>query len=548
MLGPFLALLCLQQKPKLDHEGLWGYINMSVSKPPPEFGYGVSLYSAAWPLLERPVAGFQIGLGSTWIMPDNRSVTYPLVPHGTVARDTMPERGPSFSTVFQTIEGGLGFWASNRYLAPTAKFRMNGSVDGYNHEVSTPGWQFGGEPLPGDQMGIAQLSNHVLVPPDGVTLAKNTLGQLLGYAWMALPLIPPSKTPVATGDQSWTLFFNAKNFRGPVAFYLPVAWSRMSRTYAPAVGRGLDTLPGVADSGAIEVNTVPEFVSDPSAGATYARIPKLQFPADRQGRTLLMHKMTTYSKAALWNQVAAWATGGRPASGAFDPKGAFVPSIKANPLEFTQGGKGKTLSGIDRWVSTTAVDDHTFGLQWTQAALSPWKADWLKGSFPDYFKHEGSRVDAVARDSAPASLQSAQFPAPKQTESYLPSESGQGVWTQPGPAAGPFKAKLADGSVVTYFWYRFIDQPSLQNAGLSSAEKTRLQSLVEKIQRHWTPDKQYMAPPDRSELAALDSALIVKPPKGLEIGYVPVAVRQDPGSAVHHSLNAVKLSQQISFG
>src|SRR5579862_7252942 len=104
--GPMLSCLAavagMVQGPKLQSEGLWGYINMSVTAPPAEYGYGVSLYSTAWPLLERPIANFQIGLCSTWILPDNRSVDFPLVPHGTLARDTMPERGPSFWTVFQT--------------------------------------------------------------------------------------------------------------------------------------------------------------------------------------------------------------------------------------------------------------------------------------------------------------------------------------------------------------------------------------------------------------------------------------------------------------
>lgn len=530
MVSFLAALAAISQGPKLRSDGLWGYISMTVTPPPAEYGYGVSLYSTAWPLLARPVANFQIGLCSTWILPDNRSVDFPLVPHGTVARDSMPERGPSFWTVFQTIEGGLGFWVSNKYPTPTAKFRMNGSVDGYNHEVSTPGWQFGGEPLPGDQMGIAQLSSHVLVPPDGVTLARDTCGQLFGYAWMALPLVSPTKTPVPTGNQCWTAFFNTKNFRGPVAFYLPVAWTRMSRAYPPAVGRGLDALPGLAGSGAIEINTVPQFVSSPIGEATYSRIPKLQFPADRNGQTVLMHKLTAYSKAALWNQVAAWAAGGKPAGGAFDTMGAFLPAVRPNPLSFKKGEKRETVTGVDRWFSTDNLDAHTFGLRWSKSALSPWKGDLWKAEFPDYFKREGTRIEAVSRDLVPdaTGLQAAQFPEPNSPRSYLPSENGEGVWKHPGPTAGPFQAKLVDGSVVTYCWYRFIDQPSLQNAGLSEAEKARLQTLVEKIQRNWTIDKQYMAPPDRGELAAIDPALIVRPPKGLEFGYVPIAIRQDP--------------------
>ena len=38
---------------------------------------------------------------------------------------------------------------------------------------------------------------------------------LLGYGWLALPMIPATTSAlgVPTGDQSWTLFLNAQNFR-----------------------------------------------------------------------------------------------------------------------------------------------------------------------------------------------------------------------------------------------------------------------------------------------------------------------------------------------
>lgn len=528
MLALFLLGMVPDQGPTFKPSGLHGYINASVESPPAEYGYGVSLYSAAWPLLEKPVAGFQIGLASTWVLPDNRSVKEPLVPRGTVARDSMPERGPSFWTVFQTIEGGLGFWASNRYFAPTAKFRMNGSIDGYNHEVSTSGWDFYGKPLPGEYMGIVQLSPRLLVPPDGVTLAADTCGEMFGYAWMALPLTAPRDTPVKTGDQSWTLFFNTSNFRGPVAFYLPSIWSKMSQRYPPAVGRGLDALPGIANSGAIEINTVPHFASTPIGDATFQRIPQMQFPADRQGQTVLMQNMTAYSKKALWDQVEAWMKGGPFPAGRFDSAGAFASKVTPRPLEVKLNES--KVAGISDWVKTATLDEYTFGLQWNQERLQHWKHGLMKGEFPAYFRHQSSGTKAILPASVPeaTNLQASKFPSPDVSQSYVPSEGGQGVWMNPGPKAGPFKANLVDGSVVTYYWYRFIDQPALQNAGLSASEKESLQHLVEMLHRSWTPDKQYMAPPTRGRLAALDTALLVKPPKGLEIGYVPVAIRQDP--------------------
>ena len=41
------------------------------------------------------------------------------------------------------------------------------------------------------------------------------------------PLHPPYSTsgPTPTGEMCWTLFLNAANFAGPVAFYIPDLWS-----------------------------------------------------------------------------------------------------------------------------------------------------------------------------------------------------------------------------------------------------------------------------------------------------------------------------------
>jgi hypothetical protein len=122
-----------------------------------------------------------------------------------------------------------------------------------------------------------------------------------------------------------------------------------------------------------------------------------------------------------------------------------------------------------------------------------------------------------------------------------------GAWGDPGPVSGPFHADLADGSRVTYHWYRFLDQPSLQQhrdarrfgapdaesgalprPAWSDAVKSEMQSIVEGIHRNWTIDKEYMPPPSSGRpLVEIDPALIVTPPAGLEAGYVPIATRQE---------------------
>ena len=79
---------------------------------------------------------------------------------------------------------------------------------------------------------------------------------------------------------------------------------------------------------------------------------------------------------------------------------------------------------------------------------------------------------------------------------------------------------------MTYYWYRFVDQPSFQQYAFDASKKEKLQSLVEKIHREWPVDRDYMAPPTKGELASLDPALLVTPPEGMEYGFVPIVTNQ----------------------
>jgi hypothetical protein len=282
--------------------------------------------------------------------------------------------------------------------------------------------------------------------------------------------------------------------------------------------------------GAIEVNTVPRFCADDGQGGQYSRIPTLQFPADAQGRTVLIHDLTHYGKAALHDQVAAWLAGGEVPSGRFDARAALVPKCKARPLALRQGPDKLPIRGLEQWLATCTLDDSTFGLEWRPAALQPWRDGLQRGEFPHYFRRDGQQLVAVADDAVPPStgLQRARFAAARSESSYTSPAGGDSCWSKPGPEAGPFTAELADGSTVTWSWYRFVDQPSLQDADLDADAKARLQAVVEQIHRHWTPDKDYLPPPRRGALAQLDGALLVTPPRGLEAGYVPIVTRQAP--------------------
>jgi len=117
-------------------------------------------------------------------------------------------------------------------------------------------------------------------------------------------------------------------------------------------------------------------------------------------------------------------------------------------------------------------------------------------------------------------------PQDESSEDLVTPAEAESCWKKPGPVAGPFKVTLGDGSTVTYHWYRFADQPALLNADLTDQERETLQRRVEKLHRHWPKDRNYLTPPSVGTLASVDPALIVTPPEGLEVGYVPLTTRQ----------------------
>ena len=79
--------------------------------------------------------------------------------------------------------------------------------------------------------------------------------------------------------------------------------------------------------------------------------------------------------------------------------------------------------------------------------------------------------------------------------------------------------------MVTYYWYRFSDQPAMPNANLNAEEHEQVQFRVKKLHRTWAKDRIYLTPPDAGTIAQIDPALILTPPCGMEAGYVPFATR-----------------------
>jgi hypothetical protein len=510
--------------PELESNGLTGYLTASANRgaPPSGYEYGFSFYAAVSSLQAPPTRGTQLGW-TTWIIPDNRSFKKPLCPVGTYARDHWPKRGPTYRDVYQTIEGGVGEWTSEMFPTSVPKFRINGTADCYSHQIASTGWQFGPSALPPDQLGLAQLSNHLLTPPDGLTLDRSASAAVLGYGWIALPLTPAytSRLGVPTGDQSWTLFLNAKNFRGPVAFYTPEIWSAVNASDHTGTGRGQDARPGFNSGAALEIGTTPMYRGRARNGAEYARIPKLTFATDPSGRAPLLGELQYYSKQAIWNAVANDVRNGTAPSG-FDRTGIVTPHLASPHAGLRLGGDPVSLGS--RFGATVIPSagggSGTLGMTWGKA--------FEAGVLPEYFKHTGGTWTPVTKDQVPAGtgLQEQTFPEASRGTFPALDTTAASPWAQSHWAAGPFSVSLSDGSTVEYVWYRFIDQPAIARLGLPAAVLRRLQAFVAAWQAASGTTGVTIAPPASGTLASLDPSLFVTPPAGLEKGYVPIVIAQ----------------------
>lgn len=380
-------------------EGLHGYIGFGHENLPPQGGYsaGMGFYAAVWTLADQPLANFQIGLPSTWILPDNSdNKDKPLAPEGTLAR-TWKERGPTWDSVFQTVEGGLGYWAGNHFRYGPPKFSMNATPQCYDYEVGSPGWSFfySNEALPDSRLSIAQLSNRLLIPPDALPFQGHPNGEFLGYTWMALPFTEPVTGEPPTGEQCWTCFLSAANFKGPIAYFIPETWSKIGKLFnLPFLyGRGLDARPGLMSGGAMEINTVPRLDASDDQGTTYTKLPKLRFPVDTQGRAFLVQDVTYYSKAALYDAFKSWRDGGPACSGRFDNKGAFKPKLNTRTTRYDQAGK--KIVGVERAFDTRIFEGNVWGLQWFTNDLA------AIGLFPQYYKDTAGHRVAVPAAAVP---------------------------------------------------------------------------------------------------------------------------------------------------
>ena len=520
-----------QTAKNLKKGNVGGYLITQREKVDESYNAGYSMYVAAYPLIrDYPGRSFQSGLFGTWMHPQHD--------------------GPlPVEKLYTDIEGGLGWWRDTEYATATPKFIMGGVQLNFVGWANGPGAGQGRDwDNPKGKYGVAQLSPWVLWPPDGLNMKQGTCGELFGSGYLPLPLTEPKSITagkeISTGNQCWTLFVNAGNFKGPVAFFTPYFWTRASVEDPRIEGLFLDQRPSQANKPfQMETQHIHSYESTDSKGQRYARMAPTQYPVGSDGNTDLLHRLMSYNKKALWDDVEAWFKGGEPSDGTIDLEGAAQQKFKKGVRSSWRfygdhiPKDKRALMNITSYMDANVTEPATLSVRWEGDLIK--RRETGNGAIitlPEYYKLVKSGDDevgewiAIASEDVPAEtgLHDVDFSNkdPRNTMAYVTPEEKESSWKTPGPAAGPFKAKLGDGSTVTYYWYRFADQPALLNADMSKEEREEMQRRVELLHKNWTKDREYLPPPMIGRLAEIDPALILIPPKGLEVGYVPIATSQ----------------------
>ena len=511
-----------------------GYLFCPKEGTPESFNAGYTMYPSIWSLVEtHPGKSYQSGLVGTWLSPQNDD-------NSSMAIGSENEGGISYTK----IEGGLGVWRSNNFPTRTPKFHMGGVALSFKGIADGPGIGKGDFDDPKGVYGVAQLSPWVVFPPDGLNFKQGSMGEVFGYGYLPLPLTPAKTTTagqdVPTGDHSWTLFVNTKTFKGPLAFFTPYFWSRHTLDYPNLHGKYFDSRPSKTTRQiSMETQHISAIQASDAEGNIYARLTQVRFPLDSRGLSPLLTGNTNYDKSALWDAVDAWFNGGPVASGQFNPAGAYNPKVtsaNSNGWKF-YGNDEKYSIAWSNFAQRELANDYTLTFKWSHL-LTRQDAACGVVDLPEYYQlvmtgETSGKWYPVAPGQVPCEtglhqLIAEDFHTGENSHDALTTpEEVDSIWKTPGPAAGPFTVELGDGTTLTYYWYRFCDQPAILYTDLTEAEREALQVRVELLHAHWTKDKEYLAaPPVGEELVDLDPALIVTLPAGLEIGYVPIATYQ----------------------
>ena len=484
-----------------------------------------------------------------------------------------------------SIEGGMGYWMYT-LETPHVKWMLPGSTNA-NYEI------FGGTFLHDRPQncttlgGAVRVANNFLIPNDFVSLEGEPVDGFLGYMLSRTPIGKRSSTDEAN---YWTIIIDAANFAGPVMFMSSWFWdSRINWHPQSTSWSDPRALIGYVAQG-FEGRVGAVKVTD-DAGVQWLRTNRWRFPRDMVNGTAV-DSSTLFTGHSQYN--TDWAAAAMEpllaGTGAANDQtpAAVLTHARSNRLA-PMGGCGlpQESSGLklemeipDQDITITwqgfgvsgapanpsqETTDATAASCHMRLSLDPSLLDcsttsgWCEGS--PYLKLEagGTNPTPVPVANVPEQVKGAldirAFEKTRRNDGrYLgpPGASETACFDNPGPApADPrlYCTRTRSGNWIGFKWYRFVDQPEMNQVFASlpadqrDAAKCYMQARIERLHEAQQSTgaslpQWFDAPQGDAQLpgpkASIDAALLVTPPAGLEKGFVPISISEKKRTKPDH--------------
>jgi len=498
-----------------------------------ESSAGFSWYTNIFELFQEGHAlDMQMGMGGTWL--NGRGIefgnTCACNPQGWPSSPKVAPHDPSNGCcnkaqrcgwLYETFEGGPGYWGNE---LPTAnpKWRAGSTVGCYKDCANSPMWCGAGPAKACDSMAMAVLSNQMLFTPDGVTLDRTGM---LGVGYLRTPF---GKVDPNDNRNHWTIVLDAENFAGPLGYFLPEYWAERAKGWEKQSAhlKDIGTATGLTMGGdAFEWNTIQTFKDE---DGNY-KLPKMSIPY-HNGRGVLTMVNRGYEDAEVSVPLEQALQ-----TGTLEPEKVMASGSTANCRAGTNSAifnvEGDTHFQVGTLKTSIEDGDCVWSIKMDNASCSR-TSDC---SLPQYISRKLQPTDASRVTSA---LRNKGFPRKSGGRAYdaLSSPPAGGCMDSPGPALSTlFCVQTRSPSWVAWKWYKFVDQPAMVRAKLSDSQRAFMQKRVETMHKMVKRESRWIKSRGAAAvgLAAIDSALFVTPPKGMEYGFVPVVLYEGLSKPKH---------------
>ena len=347
---------------------------------------------------------------------------------------------------------------------------------------------------------------------------------MLGVAYVKTPF---GKLNDSDARNAWTVVLDSTSFSGPLGYFLPEFWAIRAPGLEKATSEFLDF--GTVDQihmsgGAFEINAIPTFNSSGlKPGSTALKLPKMAMPLVG-GRSVLFMGSRVFSKEEVFDPLEKALRTGTLDPGAVLSEGTRHPCMTGNQTAITGSDNswGKFFTSIE--------DDECV---WSVKHFNESCCGTMEKCYMPQFLDGETRLP-LEETQVPQALREAAFPHKPPSGPYSVLNAGAGppggCRDSPGPASPTLYCVQSQSPTwVAYRWYRFCDQPGLQQVLKSQTERDFIQKRVTSLHKmlgekegndRWVKRRGATA----QGIARIDDAAVVAPPKGMEHGFVPIAL------------------------